>query len=160
MQFIGEFITTVNLAADLLLQMSDELVSKKTSPDKWSKKEMLGHLIDSASNNHKRFVLAQYKDDLIFEGYEQDKWVEAQKYNKSDWILLVNLWQNFNNHIVHVMKNTTFEVLTRKHSKHNLHKIAWEAVPENEETSLEYFYKDYINHLKHHLNQIFKDIDN
>jgi len=160
MHFIGDFITTVDLAADLLFQMSDELVSKKISPGKWSKKELLGHLIDSASNNHKRFVLAQNKDDMIFEGYEQNKWVEAQNYNKSDWILLINLWQYFNNHIVHVMKNTPFEVLTRKHSKHNLHEVAWEAVPENEETSLEYFYKDYIGHLKHHLNQIFENIDN
>lgn len=160
MHFIGEFINTLNLAGDPLFQITDELASEKPSKDKWSKKEILGHLIDSASNNHKRFVLAQYKDDLIFDGYEQDKWVEVQKYNETDWELLVNLWQNFNNLIVHVMRNTPFEVLTRKHTKHNLHEVAWETVPKNEETSLEYFYKDYVGHLKHHLNQILEEQDN
>ena len=120
----------------------------------------MGHLIDSASNNHKRFVLAQYKDDLIFDGYEQDKWVEVQNYNETDWDLLINLWMTFNSHIVHIMRSTPFEVLTRKYTKHNLHEIAWEAVSENEETSLEYFYQDYIGHMKHHLNQILEEQDN
>ena len=160
MHFIGEFITTLNLAGDPLLEILDEQASKKLSPDKWSKKEILGHLIDSASNNHKRFVLAQYKDNLIFDGYEQEKWVEAQNYNEADWEFMINLWLALNGHIVHIMRSTPFEVLTRKHKNHNLHQIAWKTVPENEETTLEYFYQDYIGHLRHHLNQIFGDNDN
>ena len=160
MHFIGEFINTLNLAADPLFEITDELASKKPSPDKWSKKEILGHLIDSASNNHKRFVLSQYKYDLMFEGYEQDKWVEVQRYNNADWDLLVNLWLTLNSHIVHIMRSTPFEVLTKNHKNHNLHEVAWEAVPENEETTLEYFYLDYVGHMKHHLNQILEEQDN
>jgi hypothetical protein len=104
--------------------------------------------------------MAQYKDDMIFDGYEQDKWVEAQKYNEADWEFLINLWMALNGHIVHIMRSTPFEVLTRKHKNHNLHQIAWETVPENEETTLEYFYQDYIGHMRHHLNQIFDNTDN
>lgn len=157
MHFIGEFINTINLSGDPLLDISNEEASKKPAPDKWSKKEILGHLIDSASNNHKRFVMAQYKDDLIFDGYEQDKWVEAQKYNEADWEQLIGLWMMLNSHIVHIMRSTPLEALTKKHSKHNLHQIAWKTVPENEETTLEYFYQDYLGHMRHHLNQIFQD---
>jgi hypothetical protein len=160
MHFIGEFINTLNLSGDPLLDISDEQASQKPAPDKWSKKEILGHLIDSASNNHKRFVLAQYKDDLIFDGYEQDKWVEAQKYNEADWEFLISLWIMLNSHIVHIMSSTPFDVLTKKHKNHNLHQIAWKTVPENEETTLEYFYQDYIGHLRHHLNQIFENTGN
>jgi hypothetical protein len=65
----------------------------------------------------------------------------------------------FNSHIIHIMRSTPFEVLTRKRSKHNLHQVAWETVPEDEETSLEYFYLDYIDHMKHHLNQILEEQD-
>ena len=159
MHFIGEFITTLNLSGDPLFEITDEQASRKPAPGKWSKKEVLGHLIDSATNNHKRFVLAQYTDDLNFDGYEQDKWVEAQKYNEADWELLVNIFMTMNSHIVHIMKNTPLEVLTRKRKNHNLHKIAWKTVPENEGTTLEYFYQDYIGHMKHHLNQILEEQD-
>lgn len=157
MHFIGEFINTMNLSGDPLFDISNEEASQKPAPGQWSKKEILGHLIDSASNNHKRFVLAQYKEDLIFDGYEQDKWVEAQKYNEADWEQLINLWMMLNSHIVHIMRSTPLEVLTKKHAKHNLHQIAWETVRENEETTLEYFYQDYLGHMRHHLNQIFED---
>ena len=107
----------VALVKPALLDIPPDEAGYKEGPDVWSKKEILGHLIDSASNNHKRFVLAQYKDDLIFDGYEQDKWVEVQKYNETDWELLINLWMTFNSHIVHIMRSTPFEVLTKKRTK-------------------------------------------
>jgi hypothetical protein len=160
MHFIGEFITTLNLSGDPLSEITDERASERPAPGKWSKKEILGHLIDSATNNHRRFVLAQFADDLIFDGYEQDKWVEVQNYNEADWELLISIWITLNSHIVHIMRNTPLEVLTKKRKNHNLHKIAWQAVPETEETTLEYFYQDYIDHLKHHLNQIIQEENN
>ena len=64
--------------------------------DKWSKKEIIGHLIDSASVNHERFIRAQFKDDLVFPGYNQDKWVEVQNYQNANWGSLIELWKNFN----------------------------------------------------------------
>jgi hypothetical protein len=58
---------------------------KKIQSDKWSRKEIVGHLIDSANVNYNRFIRALYKNDLIFETYPQDEWVVLQDYNNRDW---------------------------------------------------------------------------
>lgn len=137
-----------------LLLIDEVKASKKSSPEKWSAKEIIGHLIDSASNNHQRFVRAQFTDDLIFSGYQQNDWVVAQNYQSESWKNLIELWKSFNLHILHVMK--TVPELKRKQIrlKHNLHHLAWKAVPENEPATLEYFMMDYVGHFNHHLNQL------
>ena len=63
-----------------LLQIDDDEAVRKSSPEKWSTKEIIGHLIDSASNNHQRFVRAQFSDDLVFPGYQKDEWIAVQHY--------------------------------------------------------------------------------
>ena len=146
----------VNSAAPLLLAISNESASLKPLPDKWSKKEILGHLIDSACNNHRRFVTAQFKDDMIFEGYAQDQWVDYQEYQQAHWHSLVDLWVNYNQHIARIIDLIPIGVLKRQHDSHNLHLLAWQQVPKGEMTSMEYFIQDYIDHLQHHLNQILK----
>ena len=62
-----------------LENLNEAKASQKTQPDKWSRKEILGHLIDSASNNHQRFVRAQYVKDTNFLSYEQKEWVSIQR---------------------------------------------------------------------------------
>ena len=70
---------------DLLNKISNDFSSKKNQSDKWSRKEIVGHLIDSANVNYNRFIRALYKNDLIFETYPQDEWVVLQDYNNRDW---------------------------------------------------------------------------
>jgi len=123
---------------------------------KWSIKEVIGHLIDSASNNHQRFVRAQFKDDLIFDGYNQDEWVAVQNYTAADWDELINCWANFNFIIINTASNIPEEKLSAERKNHNLDKIAWATVPKNMPATLEYFIRDYYGHLKHHINQIKK----
>src|SRR5690349_12711503 len=82
-----------------LLAISDEAASKRPGQLKWCPKEIIGHLIDSATNNHGRFVRAQLQDDMIFETYDQDLWVDAQNYCERDWNRLVTTWQSINEHI-------------------------------------------------------------
>lgn len=137
-----------------LILVSEEQAATKPAPDKWSTKEIIGHLIDSASNNHQRFVQAQFTDDLIFDGYSQDGWVEAQNYQKANWEELLILWRGFNFHLVHLMEQMPDEARTKARTKHNLHKIASDTVPEDLPTSLDYFMGDYVMHLKHHLRQV------
>ncbi len=72
-QFLGEFRDTIVSAKARLSDMSEIQSRRKNSPDDWSPAEVLGHLIDSAANNHQRFVRAQFTDDLVFPGYEQPK---------------------------------------------------------------------------------------
>lgn len=88
---ISEFISTLE-TTELKLKVLTPIESEKhPSPGKWSPKEILGHLIDSACNNHRRFVLAQFTDELKFPGYEQDGWVTIQKFNQEPWQNLIQL---------------------------------------------------------------------
>lgn len=144
----------IESASDRLNGLSNEAVSSKPSPDKWSKKEILGHLIDSASNNHQRFMNAQFKNDLVFNGYAQDQWVEYQDYQNADWSEVVLLFLSYNLHLSRVIDNIPRGVLRRQLTDHNFHLIAFKTVPQGEATSLAYFIDDYINHIEHHLKQI------
>ena len=76
--FLADFRDTVDTAAARLLALTAEQAAVRPAPDKWSPKEIIGHLIDSASNNHGRFVRAQLQDDLMFDGYEQAEWVRCR----------------------------------------------------------------------------------
>jgi hypothetical protein len=152
--YIEEFREYIIIKAGELAKIDSQSAANKPSPGKWSAKEIMGHLIDSASNNHKRFVEAALKDDLIFSGYQQDGWVSIQNYQTSSWMNLVELWKLFNLHIAYLMMNIPGEIKRRETTKHNLYNTAWQPVPEGEPASLDYFMRDYIGHLKHHINQI------
>ena len=144
----------VESAAPRLLVMSEEAAARAPAPGKWSPKEVLGHLIDSASNNHQRFVRAQFSDGLVFPGYDQAVWVAAQDYRSARWRELVDLWRLFNLHLARVMENAPASAKQQLRSNHNLHEIAWKAVPPDEPATLEYFMRDYVGHLRHHLAQV------
>lgn len=137
-----------------LLAITDEAAAVRASAGKWSPKEVIGHLIDSASNNHGRFVRAQITDDMVFPGYDQDAWVRIQRYNDRSWMDLVNLWRGLNSHIVSVVEAMNPEMLSRPRTQHNLDQIAWRTIPRSQPATLEYFVRDYLGHMKHHLAQI------
>ena len=152
--FIAHFRQTVDTAAARLLALPADAAATRPAPDKWSPKEIVGHLIDSASNNHGRFVRAQLQDDLTFSGYEQAGWVSVQRYQECDWPSLVRLWQAFNHHIAHVMETAPAETLSRPRVRHNLDMLAWQPVSASQPVTLDYFMRDYVAHLEHHLRQI------
>ena len=137
-----------------LQRLSEEDSIKKPAPGRWSPKEIIGHLIDSASNNHQRFVRAQFQDDLVFSGYEQNDWVAIQRYQYASWSSLLALWHSFNTHLVHVIDVAAEEEKNRTRTRHNLDQLAWQAIPADHPTTLAYFMDDYVGHLKHHLGQI------
>ncbi len=154
MDYTDDLRATVSDRRDSLRRISDDVASVRPSPDAWSAKEIIGHLIDSASNNHQRFVRARWQDDLIFPGYEQNGWVAAQRYNDRDWHELIDLWALFNRHLAHVMDSVPDEVRLRLHTRHNLYERAWTIVPAGQPTTLDYFMRDYVRHLHHHLRQL------
>jgi len=145
---------TVADAAERLHAISDDDSAISPAPGKWSPREVIGHLIDSAANNHQRFVRAQFVDHLTFDGYDQEDWVAVQRYRDSSWRDLIELWRLYNLHLANVMANTPADALTKPRAEHNLDRIAWKPVANNQPTTLEYFMRDYIGHLKNHLNQI------
>src|SRR5437868_14269940 len=104
--------------------MSEAESQRRPKPGKWCPREIIGHLIDSASNNHQRFVRAQFKDDLVFPGYAQNAWVSAQRYQDAPWRDLVTLWAAFNEHLARVVDAIPQDVLSRPRHPHNLHELA------------------------------------
>lgn len=128
----------------LLQDVNDEETSLRPSSEKWSKKEVLGHLIDSACNNQQKFIRTMARSHVDFVGYKQNFWVDSQKYNKADWKDLINLWHAYNLHLAHIIENVNQELLANTISIENAERF-----------TLEFIMRDYVEHLKHHLNQIF-----
>ena len=155
--WLDDFKQTIDVASKRLLQISEAQSDQPRAEDHWSAKQIIGHLIDSAANNHARFVLAQLKDDLLFPGYEQDGWVRVQQYQQESWAQLIELWRAYNFHLAHVMSCVPRDKLTTPCTQHSLQTIAFETVSEKEPVTLEYLMKDYVVHLKHHLDQIFDE---
>lgn len=138
---------TLNQVLPFLQQISDEEASIKPLPHKWSKKEILGHLVDSACNNQQKFVRMMAQPHLDFVGYEQDFWVIEQHYNLASWQELISFWYAYNLHIAHIIENVNSDYLQ--------HTITIEG---KGLFTLEFIMNDYIEHLKHHLKVILPEI--
>lgn len=154
-QWLENYKDTVDQAVPRLLAISEAESEAAPGTDQWSTKQIIGHLIDSAANNHARFVLGQMRDDLIFAGYDQDQWVRINHYQQAPWSQLVELWRVYNLHLHHLMAHADSAKLNTPCTRHSLEEIAFKAVPESKPVTLEYLMRDYVDHLQHHLEQIF-----
>ena len=114
----------------------------KPSPIKWSKKEILGHMVDSAQNNIRRFIVAQYEENPKIV-YNQDKWVAIADYQQYNLQNLIDLWYLLNKHIVVILKNMPAEMANRQCQTEELDTLEWIA-------------QDYIKHLLHHVHQVLE----
>jgi hypothetical protein len=137
---------TVTSAAALLRRISNEEAALKPHPDQWSKKEILGHLIDSACNNQQKFVRTMAQTHTDFTGYAQNHWVSVQHYQRTDWAALIVFWQAYNLHLAHVIEHVDTAVIENTISIEG-------AGP----FTLGFLMKDYVEHLKHHLRQILPE---
>jgi hypothetical protein len=126
-----------------LLKIAPEAAGVKRSPDAWSKKEVIGHLIDSASNNHQRFVRGTQNIAGDFPTYNQNRWVEVQCYNEMDWPALVELFCQYNLHLSRVIECLHQEVLGNPCN-----------IGKENPVALEFVIQDYLRHLRHHLEKI------
>ena len=143
--------------ADPRLRAISETESlRHPAPGKWCSREILGHLIDSAQNNHGRFVRAQLRDNLVFPGYAQEAWVRLQGYRETPWIALIDLFVTYNHHLARVIRRVPAEMASRPRSEHNLHELAWRPIGADEPATLGWFMADYVGHLEHHLAQVWR----
>jgi hypothetical protein len=140
---LKELESLLNIAVPRLRALSEAESSSVPAPGKWSKKEILGHLIDSAGNNHQRFVRAQLSSEIRLPEYQQDEWVRSQSYQTESWENLVQLWRSFNLHLLHVGTLIPGERLS-----------SMCFIGTNEPVTLEFLFIDYVRHVKHHLQQI------
>jgi len=136
-----------------LAALDERAAHGRPAPDKWSPSEILGHLVDSAANNHRRFVEAQLREDLVFPGYDQEAWVRVQAHARRPWPELLELWHAYNLHLAHLMDAVPEPERLRPRARHNLAEIGWRA-SRVEPGSLERLMGDYVDHLEHHLRQI------
>jgi len=129
-----------------LLRMNQDDLGFKPAPDEWSKKEILGHLIDSAANNHQRFVRAVNPVADPFPAYDQNEWVRIQRYNERPWESLVSLWSAYNDHLSHVIGCIPEDAATSPCQ-----------IGKENPVSLAFVIKDYLRHLRLHLQDILDE---
>ena len=141
---------TVNETYQQLKSIPDEITEARLNPGDWSVKEIVGHLVDSASNNHQRFVRLQVADGLVFPDYSQDNdaWVSIQSYQEASWRDLLTLWRFYNLHLACVIKTVNEKCIDH----------IW-VVDEDRTITLGELMIDYLRHLKDHLLQIRERID-
>lgn len=109
----------------------------------WTRKEILGHLVDSAANNHQRFVRAQFTSPFVWPSYEQETWVSLHRYRERSWSEIVDLWVALNRHLAVVIESVPREKLQTPC-----------VIGGDEPKPLEFVMTDYLRHMRHHLEQI------
>lgn len=139
---INRLDTLIKMIPGLLEDMDEVEFSFKPSPEKWSKKEILGHLIDSATNNHHRFIRGQYEDAPTV-SYDQNQWNKLNYYNDLSPKHIIGFWTLYNQHLLEVIKRIPNENLQKKC-----------RVTDGNTYTLQFLIDDYVAHLEHHLHQL------
>lgn len=142
-KFAAELVEIIETVSKKLKTISDAEAGLRPSSNQWSRKEIVGHLIDSAANNHHRFVRAQQEAELVFPPYAQEEWVKLQDHNANSWPRLVDLLRLYNIHLAHVIRCIPLD-------KHK----AVCRIGSNKPVTLAYLVEDYLRHLKQHLKQL------
>ena len=132
-KIINDYLTGLN-------SLTEDELAYKPLPAKWSKKELMGHLTDSAQNNIRRFIVAQYEDNPTIT-YNQDNWVAINNYQQWEAKDLITLWYLLNRQVIMILKNISDEASQRICRTGTSNTIEWLA-------------QDYIKHLKHHIHQV------
>jgi hypothetical protein len=138
-----DVIATVEAELPRLQAIHEERASAPRAPGKWSAKQVIGHLIDSAVNNQQRFVRAQLAPSLAFPGYAQEAWVSTQAYQERSWADVLSLWAAINRHLAHVIAHIEPRALDTPCT-----------IGQGGPVTLRFVAEDYVRHLHHHLAQV------
>jgi hypothetical protein len=120
----------------------------------WTARQIVGHLIDSAANNHARFVRGQSEEDLVFPGYDQNDWVELQGYDEEPLAELAELWYAYNRHLARIIARIDALEWSRPRARHNFDRIGFAPIEASRLGTLAWIVTDYVAHLRHHLEQL------
>lgn len=148
MQSLTVLHAVLEQASQRLRALSETQVAQRPAPSKWSPKEELGHLIDSAANNHQRIVRAQLEDNPAMPGYAQHPWVDLHGYQLREWTELIELWRVLNRHLLAAAEATPESAWSRTCT------VAGSAP-----LTLKFVCDDYVEHMMHHLRHIGIQVD-
>lgn len=141
---LQHLLTTI---PEKLLAITEEEFSRKPARGKWSKKEIIGHLIDSATNNHHRFIRAQFEDAPKIT-YQQNDWNAASRYNDMEGRHVIAFWQMYNQHLIEVLKHIPEADMQRECNNGGESNV-----------TLAWLIADYVKHMEHHLGQAGVELD-
>jgi len=133
-----------------LIDLPVETITQKRNKQNRTIKQILGHLIDSAANNHQRMIRLQYNVKLVFPDYQQDNdlWIALQDYQNADWLTIIQLWKYYNLHMIQVIKSVDQTKLNN----------SWQSF-EDITVTLQQMIEGYLGHIELHLNEIQELID-
>ncbi|MDS1031563.1 DinB family protein [Porphyromonadaceae sp. NP-X] len=133
-----------------LINLPVETITQKRNKQNRTIKQILGHLIDSAANNHQRMIRLQYNAKLVFPDYQQDNdlWIALQDYQNEDWFTIIQLWKYYNLHMIQVIKSVDQTKLDN----------SWQSF-EDITVTLRQMIEGYLEHIELHLNEIQELID-
>jgi len=141
-QSLSRLETLIKSIPDLLVNIDEADYNLKPVFGKWSKKEILGHLIDSATNNHQRIIRGQYEDEPTI-SYDQNQWNKLSHYQEMSIKHSITFWTMYNQHLLFILKHITKENLQKKC-----------RASDGKTYTIEFLINDYVVHLEHHLRQI------
>jgi hypothetical protein len=147
MKSLNRLQTIIHETPARLHKLGAEKAAVKPATNKWSPKEELGHLLDSAVNNHQRIVRVQMEDTLAMPGYQQEKWVKLHRYQERQWSELITLWTVLNQHLLAAARS-----IPENSWMHTC------SVGDSEPMTLQFVFEDYIQHMLHHLQHIGIDV--
>jgi hypothetical protein len=136
-------LSVVERARRVLEAVSEENAGARRIAGGWSSKEIVGHLIDSASNNHQRFVRAALEGGLVWPGYDQNGCVRVQGFQQAPWPMLIDVWGSMNQLLAHILAHLPAEAAQARC-----------RIGSDTEMSLEELARAYVAHLEHHLDQL------
>jgi hypothetical protein len=133
-----------------LIDLPVDKISNRRNKQNRTIKQILGHLIDSAANNHQRMVRLQYTAKLQFPDYQQDNdlWIALQDYENADWFSLIQLWKYYNLHMIQVIKSVDMSKLDN----------SWQSF-DGTTVTLRQMIEGYLGHIELHFNEIQELID-
>lgn len=146
---------TVQALRQLIARLPERLnalpahkVQYKPAPNTWSVKEELGHLLDSAANNHQRIVRAQVEEKPAMPGYDGDAWVELHRYQRRDWNDLIGLWAALNTQLLAAAEAVPDSAWSRTLT-----------IADSAPMTLRFVFDDYVEHMAHHLRHMGVEVD-
>lgn len=139
---------------ETLFELSESEMSTPRKEGAWSRKQILGHLCDSANVNHQRVIESVLNGSIVFSGYKHEDWVRLNGYQDQEWEEIVTLWCAVNMQFCTMIEEIDSATIEALHETHSYATTAFREVDSGEASTLGYLIEDYFAHLEYHLHQI------